>query len=682
MPEKPYNFWEELKRRKVPHVITIYIAGAFGLLEMADIVSDYINIPDFVIYIIMIAAIVGFPLAIIYSWLFISTPGGIKLRKNIDKIQWHEISHNENDIDIDEGYMALETGEMVPELIPSGEKLNFKSKRGKVYMSGSFVVIFVSVALFLFFSGKSIPFEERDLVVIADFKNLTGEEIFDNSLNTAYEISIDQSHHVNVVPYKRKQEVLKRIGKEPGTIIDDDLCRDIAIIEGAKAYITPEISRVGKQYILSSKLQETENGILITSLDYYCDSQDKILGTLDRMSKRIRRYLGESRYKMTGQSKPLEKATTSSIDALKQFSRGQECMNNMDYENAVAHFRMAIGLDSSFTTAKASLGSLLCEYYDPVEGKKWLDEAIRSIDNLTDSEKYSILVVYAVHVEKDLEKSIMYNKILIELHPERAGYRINLALDLFDQGRFEEAVIEYKHAVRLDPNNIMPYSGLTYTYNSKLRQIDSALYWAQRMISISPENQWGHFYLGVCYFERDELEKARYEFEKVREISPGIKVNLYNLAHTLIALDKFELAIEIFKNIEGARAIYDLGLCYEVMGADKLAIIQYEKYLSILESEAPDTPVNLIAKGIVLTRLGRKEEGMEIGRRGFELDSTLHYSFAQLLAVQQYPEQALYHLEKAFENGYWDLVEIKMNQELSSLKNDERYRRLIELYVN
>ena len=136
---------------------------------------------------------------------------------------------------------------------------------------------------------------------------------------------------------------------------------------------------------------------------------------------------------------------------------------------------------------------------------------------------------------------------------------------------------------------------------------------------------------------------------------------------------------------EGEGVIYDLGLCYELMGAHKQAVIQYENYLSFLESkeiESLNNPVNSIAKGIVLTRLGRKEEGMETGRRGFELDSSYNYAFAQLLAVQEYPEQALHHLEIAFANGYKDLRAIKMNLELSSLKNDERFLRLMEQYFN
>jgi tetratricopeptide (TPR) repeat protein len=209
------------------------------------------------------------------------------------------------------------------------------------------------------------------------------------------------------------------------------------------------------------------------------------------------------------------------------------------------------------------------------------------------------------------------------------------------------------------------------------------------MIEIAPENPWGHFYLGVCYFEEDDLEKARDEFEKVRELSPAIEVNLYNLALTYQVLGEFELAIAVLKDIiefrsEARLAHYYLGICYELNGDDEPAKTHYENYLSILNSmelESPDDPGILIDKGRVLTRLGRKEEGMEIGRRGFELDSSYHYNFAQLLAVQQYPEQALHHLENAFVNGSRNLFLIKIDPDLSSLKDNEHFLRLMEHYI-
>ena len=439
-PDKISNFWKELKRRNVTRVLAVYIAAAFMVLELLDIISVPLNLPAWVLSIFIVISAIGFIFIIPFSWIFYFGPDGIKRNKNRHIKLLHETTE-----DI-EGMLLFEEDSKYIEETTKADK-----NSGRILGISSFTIIGLAAVLFIFYGGKSVPFNEKDLVVVADFVNHTEELIFDHSLNTALEISIDQSRHINVVPYKRMQEVLKRIGKESGTVIDEELCREIAIREGAKAYITPEISRVGKQYILSGKLQETENGELVNSMIYYCESQAEIIGALDRMSKKMRRHLGESRYKISGQNKPLAKLTTSSLDALKQWSIGDKCMDNMDYENAVAHFRMAIGLDSSFTTAKASLGSLLYTYYDPVEGKKWLDEAIQSIDNLTDREKYGILGVYAVHVEKDLDKSMEYNRILIELYPERAGYRLNLGLDLFDLRRFEEAVTEFKHAVRLDP---------------------------------------------------------------------------------------------------------------------------------------------------------------------------------------------------------------------------------------
>ena len=87
-----------------------------------------------------------------------------------------------------------------------------------------------------------------------------------------------------------------------------------------------------------------------------------------------------------------------------------------------------------------------------------------------------------------------------------------------------------------------------------------------------------------------------------------------------------------------------------------------------------------MTKGTVLSRLGRKEEGMEVGKMGFEMDTAYHYSYAQVLAIQQYTEDALHHLEIALENGYMDLCWIKMDPDLSSLQNDERFLRLLERY--
>ncbi|MEA3478892.1 MAG: tetratricopeptide repeat protein [Bacteroidota bacterium] len=679
MPNKLSQFWQELKDRRVIRTTTVYVAVAFGMMELIDIISGPLNLPGWVLTVFIFISALGFPVIILISWIFYFSPDGIK------QYQKHPTTYLPEPTADNEGVLLFEVNSK-----NLTESTRPDKRSGKIIGLSSFTVICLVIVLFLFYGGQSAPFNERDWVVLADFVNHTEELIFDNSLNTAFEISIDQSRHINVVPRKRMQEALKRIGKEPGTIIDEAICREIAIREGAKVFIIPEISRVGHQYLLSGKLQETENGSVVTSEVFYCKSQDEIIGMLDRMSKKMRRHLGESRYKISGQSKPLSKVTTSSLDALKQFSLGIEYHLNLDFEKAAFHYRNAIRIDSTFTAAKASLGNILYIKFDQVEGIRWLDEAIQSIDNLTDHEKYSILGFYAANVEKDMEKCIEYTMINIELYPDNASARHNLGWYFQMQGRWEESVAEYKAAIALEPYLMLPYGGLLWVLGSYLGQNDSVFYYSKQMINFGPENPWGYFYLGVAYFNMDELERAREEFEKVGELSPGLSLNQYNLAHTYRILGKYELAVEIFKRIlelypEESDPHYYLGICYNLMGADEMSVSSYQRFLSMTEfqeSQNPGNPEILMAKGTVLTRLGRNEEGMETGRRGYEMDTAYHYSYAQLLAVQNKTEEALHHLEIAIEKGFRDLCWIKMDPDLTALRNDERVLRLMEQYFN
>jgi hypothetical protein len=40
------RFWQELKRRRVVHVITVYVAIAFGILQLVDIIGPSLKWPD------------------------------------------------------------------------------------------------------------------------------------------------------------------------------------------------------------------------------------------------------------------------------------------------------------------------------------------------------------------------------------------------------------------------------------------------------------------------------------------------------------------------------------------------------------------------------------------------------------------------------------------------------------
>ena len=71
------QFWQELKRRKVIRVLTMYAATAFIIMEAGDIMLPRLGMPDWTVTFIIILLIVGFPITIILSWVFDITPEGV-----------------------------------------------------------------------------------------------------------------------------------------------------------------------------------------------------------------------------------------------------------------------------------------------------------------------------------------------------------------------------------------------------------------------------------------------------------------------------------------------------------------------------------------------------------------------------------------------------------------------------
>jgi hypothetical protein len=69
-PGRLSRFWQELKRRRVLHVITIYASAAFVLIELINNLAEPFRLPPGLLIIVVIVLSVGFPLAAILSWLY------------------------------------------------------------------------------------------------------------------------------------------------------------------------------------------------------------------------------------------------------------------------------------------------------------------------------------------------------------------------------------------------------------------------------------------------------------------------------------------------------------------------------------------------------------------------------------------------------------------------------------
>ena len=573
------------------------------------------------------------------------------------------------------------------------EALKPDNKKKKViFSSSSLVVILAVIAIYLFAGGSSLPFSKRDWILITDFDNQTQNPLFDKSLYTAFSLSIAQSSYINIFTRLRMLETLKRMEVKDQASILEETGREIAVREGISLFIVPAISEVGNEYSVAAKIIDAESGNILKSEVFNSRNQDEILSAIDRLSKRIRKDLGESRYNISLQDKPLSKVTTSSLEALKQYSLGIESHSESDFTSARKYYENALRIDTGFIAAKASLGNLLVQRFDPAKGKELLEEAVKGADRLTDREKYGIIAFYAESVENDYEKAISNMDILEKMYPDDPIYHNNLGWYYQQTKQYEASISEYKKAISINPHLVVTYSGLLMIYQEYTSETDSSFVWSEKMISDNPDNVWSYFHLGTAWAFLDSTTNALNCFKKAYEINPGLLLNSYRLAHEYRLQENYAEAITVLKQIyeknpaETATAYYDLGVNYEAMGNQPEARKYFLEFKKNAEDnwieEFPDYYGTYTAIASVAARLNEIELSHQMLEKAMAVDSTQYFAFAKVSCLQGNIPETLKFLELALDNGYRNLYWLKTHPDLQALQYDIRFRNLLDRYFN
>jgi len=92
MPEKHHNFWQELKRCKAFSVIAMYAAAAYVIIELSNNIVEPLRLPEWVPTLIIVLLAIGFPFALIFSWIFDFTPEGLKKTESSKNVKVNGVS--------------------------------------------------------------------------------------------------------------------------------------------------------------------------------------------------------------------------------------------------------------------------------------------------------------------------------------------------------------------------------------------------------------------------------------------------------------------------------------------------------------------------------------------------------------------------------------------------------------
>jgi hypothetical protein len=166
---------------------------------------------------------------------------------------------------------------------------------------------------------------ERERILVADFTSPSGDSLLARMATVAFRIDLAQSPILTLVEPGQVQEALARMERSGAALSDARLAREVALREGIKAVLVGEISRGGGGYLLSAQLLAAGSGEILLAHRETARDSTALLPALDRLSKQLRRRIGES-LQSARSNPPLEQVTTSSLEALLRFSQARHAL--------------------------------------------------------------------------------------------------------------------------------------------------------------------------------------------------------------------------------------------------------------------------------------------------------------------------------------------------------------------
>ena len=215
-------------------------------------------------------------------------------------------------------------------------------------------ILLLTAAAYFFFNRKTAPaFAEREPILLTDFENKTGEEIWDGTLKQALAVALEQSPYMNIFPEERARDTMKLMNRSVDDPITRAAGREICQRRNVRALLVGTIAKLERSYTVTLEATNAQSGERIALTLEQAAGRDDVVNALGRAATGLRGKLGESLASLQKYDVPLEEATTSSLEALKAYSLGRERHYKGDYSEAIPLIKRAIELDPNFARAYA-----------------------------------------------------------------------------------------------------------------------------------------------------------------------------------------------------------------------------------------------------------------------------------------------------------------------------------------
>lgn len=288
---------------------------------------------------------------------------------------------------------------------------------------------------------------DRDVVLLADFVNQTGEAIFDDTLEQGLAAQLEQSPFFNLFPEASVRQRLRLIGHPPERGVTKDAAREICRREGLKAFVVGTIAPLGTHYAITLEAID-HNGDVLAREQAEASGREQVLTTLTGVAHGLRQRLGES---LNSIAKFQGELTTSSLEALKAHSAAAAMANSGRRRESLPFYEAAIRLAPDFAAAYMGLGLAYSNLGQRALATEAIEQAYAMRDRASEWERLRITQFYYTIVTGEADKLIETLEQQRRTYPRDALPYAGLSAAYARVGQWEKAVAAARDAIRLNP---------------------------------------------------------------------------------------------------------------------------------------------------------------------------------------------------------------------------------------
>jgi eukaryotic-like serine/threonine-protein kinase len=406
-----------------------------------------------------------------------------------------------------------------PVHFPTGEKV-IKSPPPRVRLRKWFAaaallaVIAAGCWLYWYRRGR-VTLSATDTIVLADVENETGDPVFDDALDTALRYEMEQTPYLNILGIDKVLGTLAQLSLPPTTKLTPDVARQICGKTNSKLVISQSIGDAGNGYHLKLQALDCGSGASLAKEQAEIGERNEVVHELGITSARLRAKLGEPADSLARFNQPLEKALSSSLEALQAATQGLTRSLTGDAEGGLKLYQRAVELDPNFAVAYLRMGAAYLFLGNTESSQASYTRAYQLRDRLTDKDRLNSEVTYYSYVIGEWEKE--YSSVLrfLEIFPRDVHAHADLRAAFVHLGQPGRAADEAAEVARLRPS--------AYYFGSAIQSIrfasrfNDAKSWLAKADALKFDNSLirrERLIVAFATGDRDNVEKILNEEER------------------------------------------------------------------------------------------------------------------------------------------------------------------------